>query len=61
VRIGFATLGPPFCDTNFNFCDKTTKDNVLYLYFVTATFDDNKKSSASNQVKQSEAKETNNE
>ncbi len=38
VRIGTSTPGAPLCDGNSNFCDTTTKNNVVYLYFVTATF-----------------------
>ena len=38
VRIGTTTPGAPVCDGGFLFCDTTTKNNTVYLYFVTATF-----------------------
>lgn len=38
VKIGTTTPGAPLCDGSFNFCDTTTKNNTIYLYFVTATF-----------------------
>jgi hypothetical protein len=38
VRIALVAPNAPLCSTLYNYCDKTTKDNVLYIYFVTATF-----------------------
>ena len=38
VRIGFWTPGAPLCDGSYNFCDTSAKNNVVYLYFVTAAF-----------------------
>jgi len=51
--IGFWIPGSPLCDTNYNFCDTSTKKNVVYIYFVTATFGSSQHSGASNQVEQS--------
>ena len=53
VQIGTTTPTTPPCDVSFNFCDTTTKNNVLYLYFVTASTTGNQNSGASNQVKKS--------
>ena len=38
ARVGFWTPATPLCDGSHNFCDTTTKKNIVYLYFVTATF-----------------------
>ncbi len=49
VRIALVSPTAPLCSTLYNYCDKTTKDNVLYIYFVTATIDGNQ-GGPSNQV-----------
>ena len=49
VQIGTWRPGDPLCDASFNFCDTTAKNNVVYLYFVTATVE-GKQSGASNIV-----------
>jgi hypothetical protein len=53
VQVGTPTPATPLCDSGFNFCDTTTKNNVLYLYFVTATTTGHQNSGPSNQVKKS--------
>jgi hypothetical protein len=49
VRIALVAPNAPLCSTLYDYCDKTTKDNVLYIYFVTATIDNNQ-GGPSNQV-----------
>ena len=49
MQIGTWAPGQPLCGTSFNFCDNTTKNNVVYLYLVTATVD-GKQSGTSNIV-----------
>jgi len=49
IQIGTIRPGDPVCEPGYNFCDSTTKKNVVYRYFVTATVA-GKQSGASNIV-----------
>src|SRR5260370_909153 len=51
VQVGTPTPATPLCDSGFNFCDTTTKNNVLYLYFVTATTTGHQNRGPANRVK----------
>jgi len=53
VRIGLWTPGTALCDGSYNFCDTTTKNNVVYLYFITTTLFGTQQSGPSNIVPKS--------
>ena len=50
TKIGTWTPGTALCDSSYNFCDGTAKNNQLYLYFVTLTTGSHQQSGPSNIV-----------
>ncbi|MBZ5643476.1 MAG: hypothetical protein LAO19_12000 [Acidobacteriia bacterium] len=60
VRIALVSPTAPLCNSIYNYCDQTTKDGVLYIYFVTATIDTNQ-TGGSNQVTLGELPERHND